>query len=157
MIRSDSTQLRMPRPQRLAVGFLFSLGFIVTVAGIVRTWYIYRSLFNEWDQTWYSYPLWIAAAVEIDLGVVRYRTSYLRILKLTYPPDMRIGASTSAIVVENTYQFFRNLLAQQVFAQVLWNSVEGQLRLIKTKSRHNTRSTRVGEGPGQKLRTEGLG
>jgi hypothetical protein len=75
---SDFTQLRMPRQQRLAVGFLFGLGIIVTIAGIVRTWYIYRSLFNEWDQTWYSYPLWIAAAVEIDLGVVRHLFSNLR-------------------------------------------------------------------------------
>lgn len=78
MIRSDFIQLRMPRRQRLAVGFLFGLGIIVTIAGIIRTWYIYRSLFNEWDQTWYSYPLWIAAAVEIDLGVVRQPFSKLR-------------------------------------------------------------------------------
>jgi hypothetical protein len=60
----------MPKSQRFAVAFLFGLGFIVTVAGVVRTWFIYRSLFGEWDQTWYAYPLWIAAAVEIDLGVV---------------------------------------------------------------------------------------
>jgi hypothetical protein len=60
----------MPRRQRFAVGFLFGLGMIVTVAGCVRTWFIYRSLFGEYDQTWYAYPLWIAAAVEIDLGVV---------------------------------------------------------------------------------------
>lgn len=38
----------------------------------MRTWFIYRSLFNEYDLTWYSYPLWIAAAIEIDLGVVRF-------------------------------------------------------------------------------------
>jgi hypothetical protein len=61
----------MPWTQRFAVAFLFGLGIIVTVAGIVRTWFIYRALFGkEYDQTWYSYPLWIAAAVEIDLGVV---------------------------------------------------------------------------------------
>jgi hypothetical protein len=61
----------MPWTQRFAVAFLFGLGIIVTVAGAVRTWYIYRALFGkEYDQTWYSYPLWIAAAVEIDLGVV---------------------------------------------------------------------------------------
>lgn len=60
----------MPLNQRLAVTFLFGIGLLVTAAGVVRTWYIYRSLFNEYDQTWYAYPLWIAAAVEIDLGVV---------------------------------------------------------------------------------------
>lgn len=80
----------MPRRQKFAVAVLFGMGIIVTIAGIVRTWYIYRSLVGEcayklellkgnysdlllWhidDQTWYAYPLWIAAAIEIDLGVV---------------------------------------------------------------------------------------
>lgn len=46
------------------------MGIIVTVAGIVRTWYIYKSLVTTYDNTWYAYPLWIAAAVEIDLGVI---------------------------------------------------------------------------------------
>jgi len=64
--------------ERMAVAALFGMGLIVSAAGIVRTWFIYRSLFNnEYDQTWYAYPLWIAAAVEIDLGVVSY---YVRLL-----------------------------------------------------------------------------
>jgi hypothetical protein len=63
--------------ERLAVAALFGMGLIVTAAGIVRTWFIYRSLFNEYDQTWYSYPLWIAAAIEIDLGVVSCRARLL--------------------------------------------------------------------------------
>ncbi|RAR01158.1 integral membrane protein [Stemphylium lycopersici] len=63
-------KLHMPLRQRLAVALLFGMGLIVTAAGVARTWFIYRSLFNEYDQTWYAYPLWIAAAVEIDLGVI---------------------------------------------------------------------------------------
>ncbi|RMZ69388.1 integral membrane [Pyrenophora seminiperda CCB06] len=63
-------RLHMPLSQRIAVAMLFGMGLIVTAAGIVRTWFIYRSLFNEYDQTWYAYPLWISAAVEIDLGVI---------------------------------------------------------------------------------------
>ncbi|RYO35209.1 hypothetical protein AA0113_g11557 [Alternaria arborescens] len=62
--------LHMRLRERIAVASLFGMGLIVTAAGVVRTWYIYRSLFNEYDQTWYAYPLWIAAAVEIDLGVI---------------------------------------------------------------------------------------
>ncbi|KAI8937703.1 hypothetical protein NX059_005404 [Plenodomus lindquistii] len=62
--------LHMPIRQRIAVAVLFGLGIIVTVAGIIRTWFIYQSLVVSYDQTWYAYPLWIAAAVEIDLGVV---------------------------------------------------------------------------------------
>lgn len=67
----------MPCRQRFAVTVLFGMGFIVTIAGIVRTWYIYISLIKSYDQTWYTYPLCIAAAVEIDLGVVCYASPYL--------------------------------------------------------------------------------
>ncbi|KAG9189904.1 hypothetical protein G6011_06772 [Alternaria panax] len=62
--------LHMRLRERMAVASLFGMGLIVTAAGIVRTWYIYRSLWDEYDQTWHAYPLWIAAAVEIDLGVI---------------------------------------------------------------------------------------
>jgi hypothetical protein len=35
---TDHVQLQMPRHQRFGVAFLFGMGIIVTVAGIVRTW-----------------------------------------------------------------------------------------------------------------------
>lgn len=56
--------------QRIGVCVLLSLGVVVTVAGVVRTYYIWQSLINSWDETWYSYPLWICAAIEIDVAVV---------------------------------------------------------------------------------------
>ncbi|KAF2031315.1 hypothetical protein EK21DRAFT_63495 [Setomelanomma holmii] len=77
--------LQMPVRQRLAVAVLFGLGIIVTVAGIVRTWFIYRSLIGEYDQTWYAYPLWIAAAIEIDLGVICASAPVLRPLLTKIP------------------------------------------------------------------------
>lgn len=70
----------MPARQRMAVAVLFGLGIIVTIAGIIRTWYIYQSLIKSYDQTWAGYPLWIAAAIEIDLGVVR-KTNNTYLLK----------------------------------------------------------------------------
>ncbi|KAH9868670.1 hypothetical protein J1614_007742 [Plenodomus biglobosus] len=77
--------LHMPRRQRIAVAILFGLGIIVTVAGVVRTWYIYASLIKSYDQTWYAYPLWIAAAVEIDLGVICASAPVLRPLLAKIP------------------------------------------------------------------------
>ncbi|KAH7402780.1 hypothetical protein BKA66DRAFT_564681 [Pyrenochaeta sp. MPI-SDFR-AT-0127] len=77
--------LHMPRRQRFAVAFLFGMGIIVTVAGIIRTWYIYKSLIVEYDQTWHAYPLWIAAAVEIDLGVICASAPVLRPLLAKIP------------------------------------------------------------------------
>ncbi|KAK4543304.1 hypothetical protein LTR36_005663 [Oleoguttula mirabilis] len=63
-------RLRMPLKQRIGVTVLFGLGFVVIVAGSVRTYFIWKGLINSYDETWYAYPLWIAASVEIDVGVV---------------------------------------------------------------------------------------
>lgn len=63
-------RLKMPMRDRIGVCILLSLGIVVTVAGVVRTYYIWQSLINSWDETWFSYPLWICAAVEIDVAVV---------------------------------------------------------------------------------------
>jgi hypothetical protein len=36
-----------------------------------RTYFIWKAMLDTYDETWYSYPLWIAAAIEVQLGVVR--------------------------------------------------------------------------------------
>lgn len=35
-----------------------------------RTYFIWKSLVLSYDETWFAYPLWIAAAVEVDLAVI---------------------------------------------------------------------------------------
>nr|POF02545.1 hypothetical protein CFP56_58176 [Quercus suber] len=62
-------KLQMPLKQRCGVCLLLCLGFIVTIAGIVRTYFIWKSLVDSWDESWFSYPLWICATVELDLAV----------------------------------------------------------------------------------------
>lgn len=62
--------LNMPFKQRLGVTALLSLGLIVTVAGVVRTYYIWRTLMDTYDETWDSMPLYICATVEIDLSIL---------------------------------------------------------------------------------------
>lgn len=62
--------LNMPFKQRLGVTALLSLGLIVTVAGVVRTYYIWRTLMDTFDETWDSMPLYICATVEIDLSIL---------------------------------------------------------------------------------------
>ena len=62
--------LQMPIRQRLGLLVLLSGGVIVTIAGMVRTYFIWKSLISSWDETWYAVPLWISACVEIDLAIV---------------------------------------------------------------------------------------
>ena len=63
-------RLQMPLRQRVMVCLLLCMGIVVTIAGVVRTYYIWKSLIFSYDETWYSYELWIAATVEVDLAVV---------------------------------------------------------------------------------------
>ncbi|KAI7168242.1 hypothetical protein KC324_g11643, partial [Hortaea werneckii] len=71
-------RLQMPLKQRIGVCVLLCLGFIVTIAGVIRTYFIWKSLIDSWDQTWFAYPLWIAAAVEIDLAVMEFEQQHSR-------------------------------------------------------------------------------
>ena len=83
-------RLHMPLKQRVGVCALLCVGFFVTIAGIIRTYYIYKSLIESYDETWFTYPLWIAAAVEIDIAVVSIRfhlIDFLVTTKLTRCPS----------------------------------------------------------------------
>lgn len=62
-------QLQMPKKQRVAVMVLLSLGFVVTAVGILRTYYIWGFEHN-YDLSWASYPLYVCATIEVDLGIV---------------------------------------------------------------------------------------
>lgn len=66
----------MPLRQRIGVCVLLSAGIIVTIAGVVRTYFIWKSLIDTYDETWFTYPLWICAALEIDIAVVSHKVYY---------------------------------------------------------------------------------
>ncbi|KAK5108050.1 hypothetical protein LTR62_008824 [Meristemomyces frigidus] len=88
-------RLHMPLRQRISVCVLFSLGFIVLVAGTVRTYYIWEAFMQSYDETWMAYPLWICAAVEIDVGVICACAPALKsLLKLTQQARSQHQASS---------------------------------------------------------------
>ena len=62
--------LQLSKKQRLAVCGLFFIGFIVCIAGIVHAYYVDRALVHSYDETWEGWPLWVASAIEVDLGIV---------------------------------------------------------------------------------------
>jgi len=94
-------RLRMPLRQRIGVCVLLSAGIVVTVAGVVRTWFIYKSLIATYDETWFTYPLWICAALEIDIAVVSHESwSVYELAELTFMSDMCLCASHEDCFVE---------------------------------------------------------
>lgn len=70
-------RLRMPKPERIGVIVLLSLGFFITLAGIIRTYYIWLALVHTKDASWYSYPLFVAATVEVDVGIVSWTSIHI--------------------------------------------------------------------------------
>ncbi|KAJ5958330.1 uncharacterized protein N7479_005480 [Penicillium vulpinum] len=80
--------LKLPTRQRLAVISIFALGVIVNVAGSVRTVYVWKSLVTGYDATWLGWPVPIAAAVEISLGLICSSAPALRPLIAAFLPHL---------------------------------------------------------------------
>ncbi|KAJ6110063.1 hypothetical protein N7486_002298 [Penicillium sp. IBT 16267x] len=88
-------RLKLPTRQRLAVISIFGLGVVVNVAGSVRTVYVWKSQMASYDQTWEGWPILVAAAVEISLGLICSSAPALRPLIATFLP--RLLQSTSNV------------------------------------------------------------
>lgn len=80
--------LKLPVRQRIIVISIFGLGLIVNAAGCVRTAFVYKSMIVSYDQTWVGWPISLAGAVEINLGLVCWSSweKYKDIKALTYAP-----------------------------------------------------------------------
>lgn len=63
-------RLQLPTQQQVAIIVLFGVGFLVTLAGAVRTAFLYRAT-TSFDKTWLAYPVYIASSVELYIGIVR--------------------------------------------------------------------------------------
>jgi hypothetical protein len=55
--------------QRWSVITLLSLGYLVAIAGIVRSYFLWRAA-ETYDLTWWASPQWCSAEVEIDLAII---------------------------------------------------------------------------------------
>ncbi|KAL9583682.1 MAG: hypothetical protein Q9212_002569 [Teloschistes hypoglaucus] len=80
--------LQLSRKQRIAVCTLFGLGFIVCIAGIVQVYYIDVALRKSYDETWDGWPLWVASAVEVDLGILCVSIPAIRPFLAIYVPRL---------------------------------------------------------------------
>lgn len=80
--------LQLSTKQRVAVLTLFGLGFIVCIAGIVQAYYIDVALRKSYDETWDGWPLWVASAVEVDLGILCVSIPAIRPWLAIYVPKL---------------------------------------------------------------------
>ncbi|KAK5945025.1 hypothetical protein PMZ80_002228 [Knufia obscura] len=61
--------LKIPRRQKIALYYLFGLGFLACGAAIARVTYLCRLLWKSWDFTWMVYDMWIWNVVELYIGI----------------------------------------------------------------------------------------
>ncbi|KAM5453581.1 hypothetical protein MaudCBS49596_002784 [Microsporum audouinii] len=61
--------LKLYARQRFILALLFGTGFIIVISGSIRAFFTYR-LSRSYDKTWDAYPLWVAATVEMYLGII---------------------------------------------------------------------------------------
>lgn len=83
--------VRLPTFQRIVLLGVFSLGFIVVLAGCFRTYWIYEVVTQTYDVTWHGYMLWIWTAVEVNSGVICGCVPTLRPL---FQPQRRSSTGT---------------------------------------------------------------
>lgn len=61
--------LKVPQRQKVALSFLFGLGFLACGGGIVRVTYLCWTVWRSWDFTWVVYDMWVWNSVELFLGI----------------------------------------------------------------------------------------
>jgi len=76
-------QLEVTKRQRWALNTVFSIGLLVVIAGIARTYYLTR-LGTHWDITWLGFDVFIWAHLEIQLALICASVPSLRVLFRRY-------------------------------------------------------------------------
>jgi hypothetical protein len=61
--------LKVSHRQAWSVLFLLCGGYLVSLAGVIRTYYVFKTV-RSYDFSWWAGPQWIASEVEIDLALV---------------------------------------------------------------------------------------
>ncbi|KAG9189347.1 hypothetical protein G6011_06215 [Alternaria panax] len=77
--------LQIPRRQKIALGAIFALGYLVCIVAAVRSYYVYR-IFNQplYDATWESWPAWLLCVLEIQLGAICASAPALKVFFMHY-------------------------------------------------------------------------
>ncbi|KAI8316341.1 hypothetical protein K4K59_000242 [Colletotrichum sp. SAR11_240] len=104
-------RLRLPVLQRIVLIILFSLGTVVVVAGIMRTWWTYYVEEMTYDVTWDGFELWIWTALEANLAIICGCVPVLRRLlpSMTENADSSAADSTSPPTIGSAEKWCRRL------------------------------------------------
>ncbi|KAF2399187.1 hypothetical protein EJ06DRAFT_75270 [Trichodelitschia bisporula] len=63
-------RMKMAPSQRYAVAGLLALGYAVTAAGAIRTYYAWKVFYSTYDATWWQTPAFLACTIENDVAII---------------------------------------------------------------------------------------
>ncbi|KAL8664208.1 MAG: hypothetical protein Q9168_007955 [Polycauliona sp. 1 TL-2023] len=75
--------LQLSVKQRIAIGTLFGMGFISSLV-----YYVDFALKKSYDETWDGWPLWVASAVAVDVGILCVSIPAIRPFLAIYLPRL---------------------------------------------------------------------
>jgi hypothetical protein len=76
--------LQIPVRQKIALGAIFALGYVVVAIAALRAYYTWRTFHSStYDITWESWPAWLLCMVEVQIGAICASAPALKVF-LTY-------------------------------------------------------------------------
>ncbi|KAH9208595.1 hypothetical protein DL95DRAFT_345248 [Leptodontidium sp. 2 PMI_412] len=95
-------RLKLPIQQQIIIVLLFGAGLLVTVASVMRTYYLYQ-VTSGWDKTWHAVPAWITSSVELYVGIMCASIPATKKFFSRFSPRL-FGASTPPHQLSNARQ-----------------------------------------------------
>ncbi|KAF8855902.1 hypothetical protein BDZ45DRAFT_715582 [Acephala macrosclerotiorum] len=62
-------RVKLPIQQQIVLAMLFATGFLITLTGALRTYYLYK-VTTGYDKTWEAFPVWLTSSVELYVGII---------------------------------------------------------------------------------------
>jgi hypothetical protein len=77
--------LQIPVRQKMALGAIFALGYVVVAVAALRAYYTWRIFHSPtYDSTWESWPAWLLCMVEVQIGAICASAPALKVFLIYY-------------------------------------------------------------------------
>ncbi|KAF2457487.1 hypothetical protein BDY21DRAFT_363763 [Lineolata rhizophorae] len=126
-------RLQMPLKQKIGLFSIFSCGFLVVMAGIIRTVMLYRlAAFSNADATWLGFNLFCCSHAECQLAMICASAPALKVFICRYGGDLAecCGKYVTSLSNRTRHIYHGRGNIAESFNNSL-SSVKGSLRSVK--------------------------
>lgn len=89
--------LQIPARQKIALGAIFALGYLVVAVAALRAYYTWRIFHSPtYDSTWESWPAWLLCMIEVQLGAICASAPALKVFLIHFFREAAAKLSTAS-------------------------------------------------------------